>query len=59
MTHRIPGAAAFAAALLAAAPTAAAQVIAIEGGTVACHAIEEGRLAVEERSFAAPTDQRA
>src|SRR5262249_28619995 len=24
----------------------------IEGGTVACHAIEEGRLAVEERSYA-------
>ena len=23
----------------------------IEGGTVACHAIEEGRLAVEERSY--------
>ena len=31
----------------------------IEGGTVACHAIEEGRLAVEERNFGAPTDQRA
>ena len=27
--------------------------IAIEGGTVACHAIEEGRLAVEERSYVA------
>jgi peptide/nickel transport system ATP-binding protein len=25
----------------------------IEGGTVACHAIEEGRLPVEERSYAA------
>ncbi|MDP2378202.1 ABC transporter ATP-binding protein [Reyranella sp.] len=27
--------------------------IAIEGGTVACHAIEEGRLPVEERSYVA------
>ena len=25
----------------------------IEGGTVACHAIEEGRLPIEERSYAA------
>jgi peptide/nickel transport system ATP-binding protein len=31
----------------------------IEGGTVACHAIEEGRLAVEERSYAAAGNQRA
>ena len=29
------------------------QLLPIEGGTVACHAIEEGRLAVEERSYAA------
>ncbi len=29
--------------------------IAIEGGTVACHAIEEGRLAVEERTYVANT----
>src|SRR5689334_20728623 len=29
------------------------QPLPIEGGTVACHAIEEGRLAVEERSYAA------
>ena len=29
------------------------KAIPIEGGTVACHAIEEGRLAVEERSYAA------
>jgi peptide/nickel transport system ATP-binding protein len=28
------------------------QALPIEGGTVACHAIEEGRLAVEERSYA-------
>ena len=28
----------------------------IEGGTVACHAIEEGRLPVEERSYAARAD---
>jgi peptide/nickel transport system ATP-binding protein len=35
------------------------KAVAIEGGTVACHAIEEGRLSVEERTFAAPVDQRA
>ena len=29
----------------------------IEGGTVACHAIEEGRLAVEERTYAAAADR--
>ena len=29
------------------------QALPIEGGTVACHAIEEGRLPVEERSYAA------
>jgi len=28
-------------------------LLAIEGGAVACHAIEEGRLAVEDRSYAA------
>ena len=28
------------------------QLLPIEGGTVACHAIEEGRLAVEQRSYA-------
>ena len=28
------------------------QALPIEGGTVACHAIEEGRLPVEERSYA-------
>ena len=26
--------------------------LAIEGGTVACHAIEEGRLPIEDRSYA-------
>ncbi|MBV8190328.1 MAG: ATP-binding cassette domain-containing protein [Alphaproteobacteria bacterium] len=35
------------------------KAIAIEGGTVACHAVEEGRLAVEERSYDAPVRQRA
>jgi peptide/nickel transport system ATP-binding protein len=29
------------------------QALPIEGGTVACHAIEEGRLPIEERSYAA------
>src|SRR5690349_23665935 len=30
------------------------QLLPAEGGAVACHAIEEGRLAVEERSYAPP-----
>jgi peptide/nickel transport system ATP-binding protein len=30
------------------------QLLTVEGGAVACHAIEEGRLAVEERSYAPP-----
>jgi peptide/nickel transport system ATP-binding protein len=30
------------------------ELLPVEGGTVACHAIEEGRLAVEERSYAPP-----
>ena len=29
------------------------KLLPVEGGTVACHAIEEGRLAGEERSYAA------
>jgi hypothetical protein len=31
--------------------------LAIEGGTVACHAIEEGRLAVEARTTLPPADR--
>jgi peptide/nickel transport system ATP-binding protein len=35
------------------------EAIAIEGGTVACHAIQEGRLAVDQRDYAASPAQRA
>ena len=33
----------------------AAQALPIEGGTVACHAIEEGRLPIEDRTYVANT----
>ena len=35
------------------------KALALEGGTVACHAVEEGRLPVEERSYTPPPVQPA